>query len=844
MDISVLEWKKVDLFNTIALPFVKIPSTADISCYCFHESKSCTEEINIKLVVCDKNGNILIYLSSWECISFKSLSKRNAISLCSLTSNNCLATVTPDINNGIHIDIFDLKRLTKKQGAPIIASAYTQASSKPLCINADESDDKLFALAIGFENGDILLHYGKITKHFSANIRKHTVSGYAVIGIHLDIKTQPLDTTQIMFVTCVQGVYCFMLKDKCIMDTKFVLDNDKGNINYRSRMRQTESGDLNDSMLVVGRADAVYCYTPEGRGPCFAIEGAKECLAWVGHYLIIGAKNSNLKQSKTTLIVVDTENKIIVFQKQFQDFLYVLSETDFCYIVTPSREVNSCNMLLLQQNSIDINIHLLVEKNMYDIALRLLHREGITSSSETALVRFHYGNHLLQKGDITRATQEFIKTIGFIKPHAVISKLLYSRYNSYLLNYLSEWKKKNTSSSCHTRLSECCFKREQIKHEMHRDDPQNYKSPPDIEYLSTLLKMYFECTLSDHTPVEEEHILQQLLEYGPATLAVDPTTYLNNITLKNVEEPKNILSFCSILADNNDYCAKLLAKIVEAFPVCDEKLLFYLLVSYLTLWHGEKVSASFVSDFIKTKCLRLDKTLIICKLYTFLNAFQRIQCDIKNTGTLHNETINKSIYNLMKSNSDFALNTNLSKKSFLMMLKSSCSNEEIRSLQIKPIFRDELLRNIVDSANELQLVENYNDKIKRSKSMLSLYLNNPIEFRNDKCDICHEILTLQSIYFLCQHSFHKDCLNYESTKRQEKILCIICKTRNLISPKNSSILCHDSSHIIAVIAKIVSIGNKLGNKSMRKQFKGEADSRDDKGCHKKSDYDTSSNPFN
>lgn len=814
MDISVFEWKKVDLFNIIVVPFVKIPNTAEISCYCFPESKSSTEERNIKLVICDKNRNILIYLSNWECITFKSPSTRKAIALCSLTSNNSLATVTPDINNGIHIDIFDLNRLTKKQAAPIIASAYTQPSSTPLCLNADVIDDKLFALAIGLGNGDILLHYGKITKNFSANIRQHTVSGNAVNGIHFDFKTQPLDTTQIMFVTCVQGVYCFMLKEKCIMDTKFVLDNDKGNLNYRSIMCKAGGGEINDSMLVVGRADAVYCYTPEGRGPCFAIEGAKECLAWVGHYLIVGVKNSNLKQNATTLIALDTENKIIVFQRQFQELFYVISENNFCYIVTNSGDTDACNMLMLEKNSIDVNIRLLVEKHMYNIALRLLHREGYTSSPETALVRFQYGNHLLQKGDFSRATQEFIKTIGFIKPYAVISKLLYSRYNTYLLNYLTEWKKKNESSSCHTRLIECCIKRDQIEHEMQQDDFKHYKSPAEIKHLATLSKMYFACTPSNQVPVEEEHLLHQLLEYGPASLAVDLTTYLNNITFENVKESKNILSFCSILADHNDYCAKMLAKIIEAFPVCDEKLLFYLLVFYFKLWRLDKVSSSFVSDFIKTHSLRMDKTIIVSRLYTFFNVTQRIHGHQKNTGTLHNETIDKCIENLIKNNPDVALNENLSKRSFLMMLKSSCSTEEIKAIKIKPIFKDRLLRSIVDSANELKLVENFNEKIKRSRSMLSLYTNNPIEFRNDKCDICREMLSMQSIYFLCQHSFHKECLNYKSTKRQEKFLCIICKTRNLLSPKHSSNFSCDSSDTIAVLAKIVSIGNKLETKLM------------------------------
>ncbi|XP_016974962.1 vacuolar protein sorting-associated protein 11 homolog [Drosophila rhopaloa] len=823
MDTSVLEWKKVDLFNIIALPYVKCPTTSEISCYCCNDSKSNTEDLKIRIVICDQNKNIHVYPSSWDCISFKSQATRNIIRLCSLTSNNWLATATQDINFGIYIDIYDLRRLTKKQGAPIIGSAFFQVASTASCIDAEVIDEKFLAVAIGLECGDILLHYGKINRLFSQNIRQHTVSGYPINGVHFDIKAQQSDMqTKIMFVTCFQGVYCFELKDKSCMDKRFMLDNDNDTTynNHCCTMRKTDNGDLEESMLVVGREDAVYCYTHDGRGPCFAIKGTKKCLAWVGHYLVVAISPKKSILSTSTIIVVDTDNKIIVFQKQFQDFFCTISEENFCYFISNTPQENTCNVFMLEQHNISSTIRLLVEKNMYDIALRFLHREGSISSPEAAFVRFQYGNHLLLKGDISRAVKEFIKTIGFVKPYAVISKLAYSRYNSYLIDYLSEWIKIDKTSKYNTALIECCMNRKQIEQKMQQltdgVDSLNFTRPLVLKDLSDLSKMFFECTLRNQDKVEGDSLLHRFLEYGSETLLVDPTTYLEHINSENVKKCKNILSFISILTDQNDYCAKILANIIETFPACDEKLYYYLLVLYLDLWRGNKVTTCFVLDFLKKDCLRLDKVLIICRLYSFFNGLKEIHNFQQSAGILHHETINKCIHTLIKNNPEVGLNLSISKRSFLMMLKSFCSNNEVKVFKIKPVFKEEIMRQLVDSSNELQLIEHFQDNIKRSSCILSLYTNNPIEFRNDTCDICRETLNMQSIYFLCQHSFHKECLNYSLVKRQDQIMCAVCKANTQIfNEENKNNFNSDSSNIIAVIAKVVALGiMNLGNKSI------------------------------
>jgi len=841
MEKSVSEWKNVDLFYTIALPFVKCPTTAEILCYCFNESKTTTEEIQIRLVICEQNGNILVYLSNWECITFKCQARPDTITLCSITSNNWLATATPISNCGIHIDIYDLRKLTKKQGAPIIASAYFQVTSIASCITAVVVGNKILSLAIGFENGDILLHSGKVTRNFSASIRKHTVSGYAINGIHFDINNLDSDPpTQIMFVTCIQGVYCFVLKEKSCIDQAFILDNDKSN--HCSTMRKAGDG-VEESMLVVGRADAIYCYTREGRGPCFAIEGTKKCLAWVGHHLIVATRKSCLKQNMSILIV-DTENKIIVFQKQLQELFYIISENNFCFIINNAHVVNTCNVLMLEQLNMSKKIRRLIEQNMYNIALRLLHREGYSNTPEAAFVRFQYGNHLLLKGEISRAVEEFIKTIGFVKPYSVISKLLHSRYNNYLIDYLSEWKKINGTISNHTKLIECCINREQVKHKIeqlsHGVEPLSLTSKPEKRNLSNLSKIYFEWKLQNQSRVGE-HLLHRFLEYGPESLLVDPTTYLENIKTEHLNTPENVLLFFSILPQQNDYCAKMLAEIIEKFPSCNKKLNLYLLVLYLVLWRGKKVTKNIILEFLRKECLPLDKVLIICRLYSFFIGIQETTNNQKNE-TLHHELVNKCIQTLIENNPEAALNFNLSKITFLMMLKSFCSNDKIKALQIKSVLRERIIGDIVDSANETKLIKDFNDKITRSSSMLSLYTNNPIEFRNDSCDTCRETLNTQSIYFLCQHSFHKECLNYNSTKR----VCAVCKTKSNLGKIKSVInINSEPLNIINVIAKVVAIGiKKQGSESIiQKSVKTIAERNYPKGRQGKSESATFNNLF-
>lgn len=46
---------------------------------------------------------------------------------------------------------------------------------------------------------------------------------------------------------------------------------------------------------------AIYCYTPDGRGPCYAVEGQKIMLEWFRTYLVIVAKEAANVPRTTTI---------------------------------------------------------------------------------------------------------------------------------------------------------------------------------------------------------------------------------------------------------------------------------------------------------------------------------------------------------------------------------------------------------------------------------------------------------------------------------------------------------------------------------------------------------------
>ncbi|XP_068153164.1 vacuolar protein sorting-associated protein 11 homolog [Drosophila tropicalis] len=796
---SVLEWKKLDLFHLVIPP----PNTnlqslsGEITAHCFNWNTT---------VFCEQNGFIHVYMENWENVVFKSqLGDKQPIKFCALTNNGLLATATQDDNFVVSIHIYDLKRLSRKQGAPIISTANLPSTSIITCMQVETLSEKIFALSIGFDKGDILLHYGKLIKDLTTSIRQFSIGLRPINGIQFENSstTDAVQPTCNIFVISLDGVFCFSLNDKGPPEPKLKLQNDKKSFNRCCTIRQQKGVSMKypepEALLVVGSDDAIYCFTRDGRGPCYAIEGQKKYVSWVGPYVIAVVKKQKSilsSQPGTTLIVVDTENKMIVFSQHIEDLFCIINRNNKFYVITREEEPTSksyaYNMYILDEHDISFKVRLLTKNAMYDTTLRLLEREGYACSEDAAIVRYQFGNHLLSKGDPSRAAKEYIRTIGFVKPFNIISKLLTPRYNEYLIEYLEEFVKSDDSTDEHRRLLQSCLDRRDLSsgieqlstlqdgtHNTDNIQLGDFKYPSNRAANFLLFANVWQNLRKDKNLAElykEQEILNFFLESGQELLEKHSETVLATIkALVHDKKTDNILDFLSILSQDIEFCLNILSEIIQINPDCDEKLYYYMLILYLELWREKKASSEDILNFLKNKRLRHDKILIICGLYFFTNGIKHIQSNP--TDAEHNnngETILKEcMKSLIKNFPEHSFLFETSSRSFLMLLKSACSNTAMNALHLKQFFKDKSLNTFMDTHNELASINDLKDQIKQSTSLISRYKCNPIEFRNTSCDICRQPLQMPSVYFLCQHSFHKECVNYNS-KLVSNATCSVC----------------------------------------------------------------------
>ncbi|KAH8385050.1 hypothetical protein KR093_006199, partial [Drosophila rubida] len=768
---SVLEWKNVDQFDLITVNSGTLQAiNADITSHCcnFNQSISGT---NTTTVLCDSNGfvHVIFENDNPKPISFKCHNNvKKSVKLSALTTNHLLTLVTQEDNDifSYCIQVYDLKSLTKKDKTTCCISTTVIASTSAATFLQTafiESDNPIpvFAVGIGFEKGDLQLHLGKIARvgggggGLLLNFRRHIIGISSINGIQFEGNTKQTDIkTYNMFVTCIDSIYCLTLNDKGSVESKSVLDNKKNIYNHSCTISQPIGS---DSFFVAGRDDAIFCFTCDGRGPCYAIGGKKEFISWIGHHLIVMVKTP----FDSVVICADLENKLIVFHKRINNLICIVGGNNSYYIIT---KVESLNIFRLQEQNTANKVQILLANCMFDNTLRILERSGYADSQNESYVRLQYGNNLLTRGSLNRAVSEFEYTIGVVKPYDIISKLLYSRHNNYLKHYLWMLLKSKHNSVEQNKLYERCFHRETLSLRIqqlwacrsHICDFQQILVRANT-FLGLLNKKNCsESMISIFQDTEEKDILHFFQEYGQEFLAINSTMILQTIkTLVLNQKIQDILPFLIIFAEQNEICANLISDFTNNHVNCDG-LHYYTLLLYLSLWQNNKKTSQQIYKYLQQSPLRLNNILIICGAYCF---------DIE---------------------SENQRNDNADQEALIFLDKNIRKNRNISSLlpfpstQVK-YFRnftvEKFVQNLKEADDDCQTIECLRDEIQTNKSSLSQYTFNPIEFRNSYCDICRQSLHMPSVYFLCQHSFHIDCIFYNyNTKSSIKneTFCLIC----------------------------------------------------------------------
>ncbi|RZC36529.1 vacuolar protein sorting-associated protein 11 -like, partial [Asbolus verrucosus] len=420
----------------------------------FKESRvTVTSSGNNHIVLGDSNGQIHLLSRAWHVRVFRAYEM--TVDLAHQLRNSPLLVTVGQDEPGINplIKVWDTSRFDKN-GTPyccrisraIPGNRPVHASS--LCVH-----DGLQLMAVGFMDGSLVLYRGDITRDRSSKQKLLRDASSIVTG--LAFKTTSTNIFLFLATDSSVIVYNITHKDK---EVKFQLDN-IGCAKKCSVLAES----MVESHFMVGRNDAIYCYTADGRGPCYAVDGEKVMLEWFRSYLVIISKTTrpNLapmtNENQSSIIqgdlitVLDIHNKFIVFSATVPSIKAILNEWGAFYILD-----NENRLYHLDEKDLQSKLSLLFKKNLYDVAIRIAKSQQYDSDGLVSIFR-QYGDHLCEKGDYVGAIEQYIKTIGKLEPSYVIRKFLDSQHIEKLTMYLEALHKQGHATEDHTTLLLNCY---------------------------------------------------------------------------------------------------------------------------------------------------------------------------------------------------------------------------------------------------------------------------------------------------------------------------------------------------------------------------------------------------
>lgn len=546
------------------------------------------------------------------------------------------------------------------------------------------------------------------------------------------------------------------------------------------------------------------------------------------------------------------QNKFIVFSTPINQVASIIIEFGTCFIITRNREIYH-----LDEKDLQSKLSLLFKKNLYDIAVRIAKNNQYDSEGLARIFK-QYGDHLYNKGDISGAVEQYIKTIGFLEPSYVIRRFLDSRHILCLTDYLQAIHREGFATDDHTTLQLNCFTRldrtDQLKEFLKNDQnpnvlfdldvaitvcrnasledalvlaKQNSKHDIAVSILTDDMKLYNDALkyIENLNVYESEKLLKKygyvLMENCPdettemfkKNCAVDRTV-INPVHNKKKLFDYNILNaggleeYLLFFIKFPELLVNFLEHLIEKLPKCNVIVYNTLIELYLKKWTTEKSIAEKLIKILENDENTYDRNhvLIQCRLYDFwpgililyeeqnlyylivryylkngdytklLSTCQRLGSNqpdlwLQSMTGLRNDK--KASPNLLSQ----VLQVIASKKlqSPLQVFHAVAIKDGLNLASVRDYFTQIFHK-------EFELIEKeeeHVDKCRKNSKSLRIHIkslrNDPIEFRGTVCDTCHQPLIQPALFFLCQHSFHQDCVREYSENGRD---CPVCHTKN------------------------------------------------------------------
>ncbi|KAI5755652.1 hypothetical protein M8J77_018648 [Diaphorina citri] len=417
---------------------------------------------NGQLVIGDSQGKIHLMSRNYVVVTFKAY-QIDVTHLIQSRNSSKLISVGND-EEGINplLKVWDLSK-QDREGKPTcirISRCVPQNRAVPVtCLAVCESSN---LMAIGHQDGSIILFRGDIGRDKSSKQKVLKGGNQPITGLAFRVQNKK----SFLFVATTSNVQLYTLSET---DTMTQLES------FGCTKRCSVMTEASDSQFMIAKEvkdakapedKAIYCFTTEGRGPCFAVDGTKEFLQWFRSYLVIVAhdiKNSvsHVRPSGTgsnvpgghTVTVLDIDNKFIVYSAVHAPLVGAVAEWGSLFLLS-----NDYNLHQLNEKDLQSKLSLLFKKNLYDVAINIAKSNHYDKDSLVEIFR-QYGDHLYAKGDLYGAIRQYIKTIGKLEPSYVIRKFLDSQHIEKLTEYLAALHRagNGVANAQHTTLLLNCY---------------------------------------------------------------------------------------------------------------------------------------------------------------------------------------------------------------------------------------------------------------------------------------------------------------------------------------------------------------------------------------------------
>ena len=193
-----------------------------------------------------------------------------------------------------------------------------------------------------------------------------------------------------------------------------------------------------DEQLVVGTAQALYFYSAEERGPCFAFDGPKRLLCWHRSFVLVATRpppggggggggggatdeggdgGQDAAGGGWMLQVYDLKNKLVAYSARIAGApKWLLSGSDRALVVAANGAV-----VALREQPLSVKLELLYRKQLYPTALALLQAQP-HGFEPAVLADIHrqYAEHLYAKADYDGAVDQWVLTLGEVQTEALL----------------------------------------------------------------------------------------------------------------------------------------------------------------------------------------------------------------------------------------------------------------------------------------------------------------------------------------------------------------------------------------------------------------------------------------